>query len=77
MICQCFLRLLYTFEKILSDMAPNFSGDKDVDHMAISVLNALVLKIAMHNLKVGGSLLMKTLQGSAEKTFFVVNMHLT
>jgi len=56
---------------VLSDMAPNFSGDRDMDHMEISVLNALTLKVCFHNLRTGGSLLMKSLNGAVEKSFFV------
>jgi len=55
---------------VLSDMAPNFSGDRDMDHMEISVLNALTLKVCFHNLRTGGSLLMKSLNGAVEKSFF-------
>jgi 23S rRNA (uridine2552-2'-O)-methyltransferase len=55
---------------LLCDMAPNFEGEKDVDHMQICCLNALAMKVAEHNLKTGGSLLMKTLHGSQENDFF-------
>jgi 23S rRNA U2552 (ribose-2'-O)-methylase RlmE/FtsJ len=47
--------------KILCDAAPNFMGDKDCDHMAISVLNEVALVISKNMLKTGGNLLMKTL----------------
>ena len=56
---------------IISDMAPNFMGDKDMDHMAISALNSLAFKIALNNLKIGGSVVMKTLQGTLENKFYV------
>ena len=56
---------------ILSDMAPNFMGDKDMDHMAISALNSLAFKISLNNLKIGGSVVMKTLQGTLENKFYV------
>lgn len=62
--------------KVLSDMAPNFTGDQDTDHMGISVLNAIALRVCMHNLRAGGSLIMKTLNGAMEKNFFVLNCHL-
>ena len=56
---------------ILSDMAPNFQGEKDIDHMEIAVLNHLVFRMCFNNLKIGGTVIMKTLQGSLEKNFFV------
>lgn len=51
-------------------MAPNFSGDLDIDHSNISDLNILCLFICDKHLKIGGNVLMKTLNGSFEKTFF-------
>lgn len=56
---------------ILSDMAPNFSGDQDFDHMGIAVLNHIAFRMCFNNLKIGGSLVMKTLQGALEQNFFV------
>lgn len=56
---------------VLSDMAPNFMGDKDIDHLQITKLNFLALSVAMDNLRFGGSLLMKTLMGFDEKKNFV------
>lgn len=55
----------------MSDMAPNFSGDKDTDHIEIAHLNSIAFKICTHSLRTGGTLLMKTLQGAMEPTFFV------
>lgn len=52
-------------------MAPNFSGDMDIDHFGISILNGLCLKICSTSLRPGGTLLMKTLQGTLEGEFFV------
>ncbi len=57
-------------------MAPNFSGDKDTDHMGISVLNAIALKVCSHSLRTGGTLLMKTLHGALEGEFFVKILYL-
>jgi 23S rRNA U2552 (ribose-2'-O)-methylase RlmE/FtsJ len=48
------------------DAAPNFMGDKDCDHMSISLLNEVALAISKNMLKTGGNLLMKTLQGTLE-----------
>ena len=56
---------------ILSDMAPNFDGDKDSDHMAIASLNMLVVRLCFNNLNIGGTMLMKTLQGTLEGNFYV------
>jgi 23S rRNA methylase len=52
-------------------MAPNFSGDRDTDHMGIAVLNAIAFKVCSHCLRPGGTLLMKTLHGALEGEFFV------
>ncbi len=52
-------------------MAPNFSGDVDIDHMEISVLNAITLKLCGFALRPGGTMLMKTLHGTLENEFFV------
>ena len=52
-------------------MAPNFVGDRDTDHMNISVLNSVALRLSFNSLKTGGTLLMKTLNGALENRFFV------
>lgn len=52
-------------------MAPNFVGDKDIDHMNITVLNGITLKVCFHSLRTGGSVLMKSLNGTLENKFFV------
>jgi len=46
-------------------------GDLDVDHLSISELNKITMMIADNILKAGGTLIMKTLHGSLEKSFFV------
>lgn len=53
-------------------MAPNFSGDKDVDHVGIAVLNKMTMKVCSHSLRTGGTLLMKSLNGTLENQFFVI-----
>ena len=60
---------------ILSDMAHNFEGDRDTDHMNIASLNHLVIRMCFNNLKIGGAVLMKTLQGSLEGDFYVIFLH--
>jgi 23S rRNA (uridine2552-2'-O)-methyltransferase len=51
---------------ILSDMAPNTSGHKTVDHVKIVVLCEAVFEFAKENLAEGGSLVMKLFQGGAD-----------
>lgn len=61
-------------KQVISDMAPNFEGDKDMDHMGIAILNGLTLKVCFHNLRPGGTLVMKTLTGTLENKFFVIRL---
>lgn len=56
---------------LTSDMAPNTSGDRDLDYMAISELNMATLGAARKLLKPGGNLLMKTFVGRDEHQHFV------
>lgn len=51
---------------ILSDMAPNMSGHKKVDHLRIIGLCEEVFEFAKDHLSEGGSLVMKIFQGGAE-----------
>lgn len=51
------------FDTIVSDMAPNFTGDSTETHEEIINLNKVCLSICGSSLKQGGSLLMKTLYG--------------
>jgi len=51
---------------ICSDAAPDHVGDKFIDHMRAIELNQLVIDFCEKNLKKGGTLLMKILQGPAE-----------
>ncbi|MDF2529636.1 MAG: rRNA methyltransferase [Gammaproteobacteria bacterium] len=48
---------------ILSDMAPNMSGNKEVDQPQAMYLIDLAVDFARQNLKPGGSLLMKVFSG--------------
>ncbi|MDO8954056.1 MAG: 23S rRNA (uridine(2552)-2'-O)-methyltransferase RlmE [Gammaproteobacteria bacterium] len=48
---------------VLSDMAPNMSGNKDVDQYQAMYLIELAVDFSRQNLKVGGSLLMKVFSG--------------
>lgn len=49
---------------VLSDMAPNVSGQSHMDHEAITHLVYTVLKFSLHNASPGSSLLTKTFNGS-------------
>jgi len=51
---------------IISDMAPNMSGHKKVDHLRIISLCEEVFGFAKDHLVKGGSLVMKIFQGGAE-----------
>lgn len=55
---------------ILSDMAPNFSGDLESDHLGIVELNERTIQICEKFLRNGGTLVMKSLQGSTESIQF-------
>lgn len=60
---------LLDFQKadvLCSDAAPDHVGEKFIDHMRGIELNQLVLEFCEKNLKKGGTLLMKILQGPAE-----------
>jgi len=48
---------------VLSDMAPNLSGQKAVDQPRVMLLAELALDFAAHRLNPGGDLLVKTFQG--------------
>ncbi|NRA73852.1 MAG: RlmE family RNA methyltransferase [Rickettsiales bacterium] len=52
---------------ILSDMAPNASGHRDLDHLQIIALGEDVFEFAKNVLKKDGSLIIKTFQGGQEK----------
>ncbi len=51
---------------IMSDMAPNTSGMKSVDHIRIIALLEEVFEFAKINLKEGGTLIAKVFRGGAE-----------
>ncbi|KAL4479469.1 hypothetical protein ABPG72_011791 [Tetrahymena utriculariae] len=55
---------------VISDMAPNFSGDLDQDHLLIQDLNNMTIDVCTKNLKIGGTVVMKTLNGTLEKDVF-------
>ncbi len=51
---------------VLSDMAPNSSGDTKTDHLRVVGLAEIALEVAVDVLKPGGSFLCKFWQGGAE-----------
>eukprot|EP00347_Sterkiella_histriomuscorum_P005977 403354542 len=55
---------------ILSDAVPDFVGERYIDHMKSVNLNHLILKFCEKNLRPGGLLLMKIMQGPAEQDLF-------
>ncbi|CAD8065150.1 unnamed protein product [Paramecium sonneborni] len=57
----------FKFDVILSDMAPNVSGEHEADHQEISALNQIALLLSSFTLKTNGNLVMKTFVGSEEK----------
>lgn len=54
---------------VVSDMAPEMSGNKLVDQMRMIGLNEMTLEFARRYLKAGGDLLMKTFMGEGYDAF--------
>jgi 23S rRNA (uridine2552-2'-O)-methyltransferase len=54
---------------VISDMAPNMSGMRDIDQSAAIYLAELALELAKTSLKHGASLLVKVFQGSGLEDF--------
>ncbi len=52
------------YDTILSDMAPNTSGERSHDHLAIMGLAEEVVHICIDHLQLGGSLCVKVFDGS-------------
>ena len=55
------------FDIILSDMCPEFSGDKLSDHSNLIELNHTTIKYAQKVLKKSGSLVLKTFEGALQR----------
>lgn len=53
----------HTTDVVLSDIAPNVSGDKDVDQLRMIQLAEMVFYFCQLTLKIGGSLVIKLFQG--------------
>jgi len=51
-------------------MAPNFCGDLGEDNFRIQLLNQKALEVCRRFLRVGGNLVLKSLQGELEKQQF-------
>ena len=56
---------------VCSDAVPDFVGDRFIDHLRSIELNKDVVQFCEKNLKEGGTLLMKIIQGPAEQKLFV------
>ena len=54
---------------VISDMAPNISGEKAVDQPRAMYLAELALDFAVHVLKLGGDLVIKVFQGEGIEEF--------
>ena len=55
------------FDVILSDMCPEFVGNKFKDHSALINLNRMTIDFSSRFLKTNGCLVMKTFEGSMQK----------
>ena len=53
-----------TIDLVISDMAPNMSGDDSIDQPRIMLLADLALEFATAHLRVGGNYVVKIFQGS-------------
>ncbi|MES0372115.1 MAG: RlmE family RNA methyltransferase [Mariprofundaceae bacterium] len=58
-----------TIDLVVSDMAPEMSGNKLVDQMRMIGLNEMTLHFARQHLRPGGKLLMKTFMGEGYDQF--------
>ena len=58
-----------TVDLVVSDMAPEMSGNKLVDQMRMIGLNEMTLHFARQYLRPGGDILMKTFMGEGYDTF--------
>ena len=52
---------------VLSDMAANTTGHKHTDHIRTTQLTEIALDFALSNLNIGGSFLVKSFKGGAER----------
>jgi len=58
-----------TIDVVVSDMAPEMSGNKLVDQMRMIGLNEMTLHFAQQHLRQGGHILMKTFMGEGYDSF--------
>jgi 23S rRNA (uridine2552-2'-O)-methyltransferase len=63
---QIDLQNVSVLDLVLSDMAPNFSGDHETDHVRSIRLSEHALDFAVAKLRKGGCLVLKVIVGSAE-----------
>lgn len=57
-------------DAVISDMAPNLSGNKSIDQPRMMVLADLALDFALNHLKPGGSFTLKIFQGEGFDDYF-------
>ena len=60
--------LMHHVDMVLSDMAPNASGQPDLDHMRIVILVEAAFEFALQVLRPGGVFVAKVWQGGTEHT---------
>lgn len=63
---QALKNLMGKADIVLSDMAPNASGQRDLDHMRIIILVEAAFEFALEVLKPGGTFVAKAWQGGTE-----------
>ena len=70
-ICELILKELagFTVDLVISDMAPNISGIKEIDQPRAMHLSELALDMAKSVLKLDGHFLVKVFQGEGFKAF--------
>ena len=58
-----------SFDLVISDLAPNLSGIRDVDETNINELNIVALRVAVSYLNDKGTFIVKTFQNTLLKNF--------
>lgn len=58
------------YDVVMSDMAANTTGNRDIDHLRTSALVEEAFNFSLNILKTGGSFIAKVFQGGTEPTLF-------
>ena len=75
---QTLKTLMHHVNIVLSDMAPNASGQPDLDHMRIVILVEAAFEFALEVLRPGGVFIAKVWQGGTENTLLArMKQHFT